>query len=87
MTGRADLLAKTREMMGRVFKVDPKSIPDSASMSSVAAWDSLNHTNLLTALEDSFDIRWSGEEAERLDNLPELVESIAAKLSEKQTAG
>lgn len=87
MTGRADLLAKTREMMGRVFKVDPKSIPDAASMSSVASWDSLNHTNLLTALEDAFDIRWSGEEAERLDNLPELVDSIAAKLSEKQAAG
>lgn len=86
MTGRADLLARTRDLMGRVFKIDPKGIPDSASMSSVAAWDSLNHTNLLTALEDAFDIRWSGEEAERLDNLPELVESIAAKLSEKQSA-
>lgn len=70
--------------MGKVFKIDPASIPDSASVSSVAAWDSLNHTNLLTALEDAFDIRWSGEEAERLDSLPMLVESIASKLAEKQ---
>jgi acyl carrier protein len=87
MSGDADLLARTRDLMGKVFKVDPKTLPDTASVSSVAAWDSLNHTELLFALEDAFDISWSGEEAERLDNLPEIVDSIAAKLSAKQAAG
>jgi acyl carrier protein len=87
MSGDADLLARTRDLMAKVFKVDPKTIPDSASMSSVATWDSLNHTELLFAVEDAFGISWSGEEAERLDSLPTLVESIAAKLSQKARAG
>lgn len=57
---------RIKQVMGTVFSVDPKSISDDASPGSIEQWDSLRQMNLILALEEEFDIRFSAEGMDQL---------------------
>jgi len=44
------------EVVSRVFGVEPGDIDDSSSPESVEGWDSMGHLNLVTALEQDFNV-------------------------------
>ncbi|HKT73997.1 MAG TPA: acyl carrier protein [Steroidobacteraceae bacterium] len=44
-------------------------------------WDSLNHINLIVAIEARFKIKFKTAELESLRNVGQLVDTIAQKLS------
>ena len=49
-------MSTVEEVVARVFGADPGSIDDSSSPESVEGWDSMGHLNLVTALEQDFNV-------------------------------
>jgi acyl carrier protein len=64
-----------------VFGESPMSISVNTSQDNLANWDSIQHLNLVLALEDAFNIRISPEEAERAVKMSDVVGLVQAKLS------
>jgi|SRR5215469_13949187 len=67
---------KLYQVLADVLDIKPDSISEDSSPESIASWDSLNHLNVVMALDIEFDIRLSLDEAVALRN----VGSIRATL-------
>jgi acyl carrier protein len=59
-------------ILSDVFSIEISSIDKSTSQDTVANWDSIGHLNLITAIEESFDIYFEEEEIIQMLNF-ELV--------------
>jgi len=62
-----------------IFQLRPEDIRPDSSPDTIEAWDSLQHLNLVLALEQEFGIQFTPEEIEQLLS----VELIADLLAEK----
>jgi len=71
---------KIKNVMAVVFEIQPTDIPDSASTSSLENWDSLNHMNLVVALEEEFKVRFSDEEIVEIISLEAVEKALSSKL-------
>ena len=54
---------------------------DKTTANQVPNWDSLNHINVILAVEKEFKIRFKGAEILRIKNVGELQQLIDTKLS------
>ena len=54
---------------------------DETTANQVPNWDSLNHINVILAVEKEFKIKFKGAEILRIKNVGELQQLIDAKLS------
>lgn len=54
---------KLRQVMASIFKVAVGSIGPASSMDNVPSWDSLQHMNLVLALEEEFVVSIPDEDA------------------------
>ncbi len=50
------------EVMSVVFGVKKEELPSNASPDLIETWDSLNHMNLIVALEEEFGVEFTDEE-------------------------
>jgi len=71
---------KIKNVMALVFEIEPSQIPDSASTSTIDNWDSMNHMNLVVALEEEFNILFSDEEIVEIISLDAVEKSLSSKL-------
>lgn len=67
---------KVKNIMADVFMIPVESIPDDASPDSVGAWDSVNHMNLVVALEEAFDVQFSEIQIIEMLNIDLVVLSL-----------
>lgn len=51
------------ETIAAILAIPPESLSEESSPDTVASWDSVNHLNLVMALESEFGIRLSPEDA------------------------
>jgi acyl carrier protein len=59
-----DLLeARVQRIFSDVFSISPDQLQPELSPDTIATWDSLNHLNLVLALEQEFGIQFTPEEA------------------------
>ena len=80
---REELKASFEDVRGiaaDIFQVAPKRITRQASPDTIETWDSLQHLNLILALEQSFGLEFEPEEIERMTS----IDAILAILEEKQ---
>ena len=63
---------RVKELMSDILGLNPDEIEASTSMDSVAAWDSLNHINLILALEEEFGILFASQEVMSLASVSDL---------------
>jgi acyl carrier protein len=61
---------KLKNVLADVFKIEAKTIGEDTSVDSVEKWDSLNHLNLVLALEEAFDISFTEEQTIEILNYP-----------------
>ena len=74
-----------RDELNKIFRevFDDESIriADEMTARDVEEWDSLNHINLIVAVERNFGIRFTTMEVNRLANVGEFVALICRKVS------
>ena len=63
---------KLKKIIGSVFKIDASSVNNETSPDTVESWDSLNHLNLVLALEEGFDVSFTEEQTVEILNF-ELI--------------
>ncbi len=66
---------KIKEIMSIVFGIDIALISDDASPDNIPNWESLNHMNLIVALEEEFDIEFTDDQIVEILNY-KLLKSI-----------
>ncbi len=69
---RADLDSSVRQVVGTALG---RPVPADEALSD-PRWDSLKHVEILFAVEDAFDVRFSEEEMSALESLEALVDAI-----------
>ncbi len=52
-----------KRILATVLKVPVENIDGDTNMDTVESWDSLNHMNLILALEDAYSVRIPDDEA------------------------
>ena len=64
-----------------VFDDDSIHVTDDTTAKDIEEWDSLNHINLIVAVERSFRIRFTTREVNNLANVGEFIALIRSKVS------
>ncbi len=82
MLSNTVILEQVRTVVANVMRVPLVGVTAASSPDTIKQWDSLQHLNLVLALEESFGLQFSPEETVQMLN----VETIALLIEEKQMA-
>ncbi len=66
-----------------VFDDDTLVITDSTNAEDIEDWDSLEHINLIMAMEKDFELKFNLQEVGELANVGEMADLIERKLAAK----
>ena len=80
MKSLTEIMNSCTEIFRTVFSDADLTIDASTSASDISDWDSLAQIRLLMAIEQTFEIQFSLDEVEDLQNVGEIVELIRAKV-------
>ena len=80
-----NLPGKLRQIMADVFYINESEVDKSTSMETIESWDSLQHLNLILALEQSFGVRFSTKEIETLRSFEVILVALEERLSQDTT--
>lgn len=64
---------RLKSVLATVFDVDPASIDDSTSIDTVEKWTSLNHLNLVLAIEETFNVSLTEAQTVEMLSYPLIV--------------
>jgi acyl carrier protein len=59
-----------KQILATVLKVPVENIDGDTNTDTVESWDSLNHMNLILALEDAYSVRIPDDEATNITSYP-----------------
>jgi acyl carrier protein len=71
---------KIKNVMAAIFNVSVEQINEETSSDTIDSWDSLNLINLVTSLEEEFDIHFDDEEITEMLNFKLIKQIIYAKI-------
>lgn len=72
--------AKIKQLISDILDVPVADISDNANPDNTENWDSINHLNIITALEEEFDVFFTEEEMIELMSLENIIAALADKL-------
>jgi acyl carrier protein len=61
---------KLKKVLADIFKIEVAEVNEETSVDTVDRWDSLNHLNLILALESEFNVSFSEEQSVEIMNYP-----------------
>lgn len=73
--------ARLTDIFRDTFDDDAIEIHDAMTAADVDEWDSLNHINLILAVERGFGVRFKTSEIGNLANVGEFIEVLKGKLA------
>ena len=62
--------------MSGLFGIDESDIDENSSLETVENWDSLQHVNLIMALEEEFGVQVDVDDALEMVSYPEVVATM-----------
>ena len=77
---REAVFDKLNEVLRDVFEDDEITVEDSTTAADVDGWDSLEHINLINAVEQEFDIKFNMGQIVSMKNVGEMADIIISKL-------
>jgi len=75
-----ELMAQLNEVFRDVFSDDTIEIQATTTAKDIDDWDSLNHVNLIVAVEKRFGVKFTTREVSGLANVGALAQLIEKKL-------
>lgn len=76
---REELFKKVQEIFRDIFDDDSLIIDDSTNSSDIDDWDSLNHINLVVAIESEIDIKFSFDDLATLKDVGAMLDLMLVK--------
>lgn len=77
---REELFDKVQEIFRDIFDDEKLKITDSTNSSDIEEWDSLNHINLVVAIEKEVGIKFNFEELAALKDVGGMIDLILKKI-------
>ncbi len=77
---REEILNDVQEIFRDIFDENDLVIQDSTSSDDIEDWDSLNHINLVSAIEKEFNIRFALGELQMLKDVGAMIDLMEEKL-------
>ncbi len=75
-----DVKSELNQIFRTIFKNDELLINEEMTAKDVEGWDSLAHTELITAIEDHFQIKFKLKELTKMNNVGAMIKFIREKL-------
>lgn len=76
---RQQILSQVQDLIRDVFENENIHINEQSTAQEVEEWDSLNHIQLIGAIEDHFDLEFDLEDMLTLENVGDIVSQIEKK--------
>ena len=73
------VLNRVREIVSDVLQADKNAITPDSSPENMTSWDSVQHLNLVLALEEEYGLEFLPEEMDQMKTVGEIAELVAAK--------
>lgn len=73
------ILIKLTEIFGEVFDLDNPVITPYTVADDIEEWDSLEHINLISAVESTFKMKFKMKEVSTMKNVGEMMDIIAER--------
>ncbi len=77
---REEVYEKLNEVFRDVFEDDDITVNDNTTAADIEDWDSLEHINLVNAIEQEFGIKFNMGQIVSMKNVGEMVTIIMSKL-------
>ena len=77
---REEIFERMNEVFRDVFEDDDITVTDETTADDIDDWDSLEHINLINAMETEFGVKFSMGEIVSLKNVGEMADLIISKL-------
>ena len=77
---REEVFEKINEVFRDVFEDDDITVTDATTADDIDGWDSLEHINLVNAIEQEFDIKFTMGQIVSMKNVGEMADIIISKL-------
>ena len=77
---REDIFDGVKDIFRDIFDDDDLIIHDSTNSDEIEDWDSLNHINLVSAIEKEFNIRFALGELQTLKDVGAMIDLMEEKL-------
>jgi len=78
----ATLFDEVRQVVADVFGLSLDDVTAESSPETIPQWDSVQHLNLVWALEQRFALAFVPEEIEQMNRVDQTAELVAIKLSQ-----
>ena len=78
----SDIADRVRQVAADVFGTTPEKITAASSPQNIESWDSVQHLNLILALEQELGVQIDPEEIERMKTIGDVIELVKEKTGE-----
>lgn len=78
--GREEVFAKLNEVFRDVFDDESITVTDTTTADDIEEWDSLEHINLLAAVEQEFGMKFNMGQVVSMKNVGEMADIIIAQI-------
>ena len=75
-----DVQEKVIQVLVNIFQVSPEKISTKTTSDDVEKWDSLNHINMILALEQELGIRYDQEQVVSMLSVGEIIDATKGML-------
>jgi acyl carrier protein len=75
-----ELETRIRNILADILGIEPRQVDEGTAFDRTPGWDSVNHINLVVALEEEFSIRLDVAEIETMLAFPDVVTTVESKL-------
>ena len=74
------IFEQVRIIAADVFAIPRDRLSPDSSPETIESWDSIQHLNLVLALEEKFQVQLSPEEIEQMHNIGQVAKVLEAKV-------